>query len=104
MKKGENYLTREDNVKVTANTAIRRWGNSLGIRLPKRILNELNLNENNTLKLSVCGNKLVIEKVGRPKYSNIVERLEDFYKKPISEIYVDCSPEVDTGVSQGNEF
>ncbi len=47
--------------------------------------------------------KMIIEKVNKPKYLNLVERLEAFYKKPIDEIYVESTPEVGVGDPVGNE-
>ena len=46
---------------------------------------------------------MVIEKINKPKYSNLTERLEAFYKKPIDEIYVESTQEVDMGSPKGNE-
>jgi len=40
---------------------IKSWGNSLGIRIPKKIANSLNLEDGSSIKLSVKGNKIIIE-------------------------------------------
>lgn len=47
--------------------------------------------------------KMIIEKVNKPKYLNLEERLETFYKRPIDEIYVESTLEVDVGDPAGNE-
>ena len=46
---------------------------------------------------------MTIEKSNRSKYLNLTERLEAFYKKPIEEIYVEDTLEVDVGGPVGNE-
>ena len=46
---------------------------------------------------------MTIEKINKPKYLNLQERLEAFYNKPIDEIYVESTQEVDVGDPVGNE-
>ena len=70
---------REDNV-YTIQTNIRRWGNSQGIRLTKEILAQMNLHENDTVGINVYDGKMTVEKINKPKYLNLEERLEAFYK------------------------
>ena len=94
---------REDNV-YTIQTNIRRWGNSQGIRLTKEILAQMNLQENDTVGINVYDGKMTVEKINKPKYLNLEERLEAFYKRPIDEIYVESTQEVDVGDPQGNEL
>ena len=60
----------------TTKTVIRRWGNSQGIRLSKEILAQMNLEEDDTIGISICDGKMTIEKVNKPKYHNLTERLE----------------------------
>ena len=93
---------RKDNV-YTIQTNIRRWGNSQGIRLTKEILAQMNLQENDTVGINICDGKMTVEKVNKPKYLNLAERLEAFYKRPIDEIYVESTQEVDVGDPVGNE-
>lgn len=99
---GQKNLQR--NEKFTIQTNIRKWGNSQGIRLSKEIMTQMNLQENDTIGISICDGKMTIEKVNRPKYLNLTERLEAFYKRPIEEIYVESTQEVDVGDPKGNEF
>ena len=93
---------RENNV-YTIQTNIRRWGNSQGIRLPKEVLSQMNLQENDTVGINVYDGKMTVEKINKPKYLNLTERLEAFYKRPIDEIYVESTQEVDVGDPVGNE-
>lgn len=86
-----------------AETIIRRWGNSQGIRLSKEILSQMDLKEDDTVGINICDGKMTIEKVNKPKYTNLQERLEAFYKRPIEEIYVESTEEADVGNPVGNE-
>lgn len=86
-----------------AKTTIRRWGNSQGIRLSKEILSQMDLKEDDTVRINICDGKMTIEKVNKPKYTNLQERLEAFYKRPIEEIYVESTEEADVGNPVGNE-
>lgn len=87
----------------TIQTSIRRWGNSQGIRLSKEILAQMNLQENDTVGINIYDGKMTVEKVNKPKYLSLQERLEAFYKRPIDEIYVESTQEVDVGDPVGNE-
>ena len=88
----------------TIQTNIRRWGNSQGIRLSKEILAQMDLQENDTVGINIYDGKMTVEKVNKPKYLNLAERLEAFYKRPIDEIYVESTQEVDVGDPKGNEI
>ncbi len=88
----------------TTQTNIRRWGNSQGIRLSKEILTQMNLQEDDAIGINIYDGKMIVEKINKPKYLNLTERLEAFYKKPINEIYVDSTQEVDIGDPKGNEI
>lgn len=83
-------------------TAIRRWGNSQGIRLSKEIISSAGLKENDNVEISVDNGIITIKKA-KPKYLNLKERLEAFYNKPIDDIYVENSQEVDVGTHVGDE-
>ena len=93
---------RKDNV-YTIQTNIRRWGNSQGIRLTKEILAQMDLQENDTVGINIYDGKMTVEKINKPKYLNLQERLEAFYKRPIDEIFVESTQEVDVCDPVGNE-
>ena len=97
-------MTIQKDGKYTIRTNIRKWGNSQGIRLPKEVLSQLNLQENDTVGINIYDGKMTVEKVNKPKYLDLTERLEAFYKRPIDEIYVGSSQEVDAGDPVGNEI
>ncbi len=83
-------------------TAIKKWGNSQGIRLSKEIISSAGLKENDSVEISVNNGVITIKKV-KPKYLTLKERLEAFYNKPIDDIFVESSQEVDVGTHVGNE-
>lgn len=97
-------MTLQKDGKYVIQTNIRRWGNSQGIRLSKEVLSQMNLQENDTVGINICDGKMTVEKVNKPKYLNLAERLEAFYKRPIDEIYVESTQEVDVGDPKGNEI
>jgi len=99
----ESKILKKDNVH-TIQTNIRRWGNSQGIRLSKEILAQMNLKENDTVGINIYDGKMTVEKINKPKYLNLTERLEAFYKRPIDEIYIESVQEVDVGDPVGNEI
>lgn len=61
-------------------------------------------NENDTIGITVYDGKMTVEKVNKPKYLNLTERLEAFYKKPIDEIFVESTQEVDVVTPKGKEI
>lgn len=73
------------------------WGNSLGIRLPKKIVNELNISDGTMLDVKVVDNQIILD----PKdeidklFSNF--DFEEFYKNNKLE-------EIDFGEPVGNEI
>ena len=55
---------------------INKWGNSSAIRLPKQLVQELQLQTNDVLDYKVSGNKIILEKV-----NNVPElTVEDLFK------------------------
>lgn len=92
---------RKENIFISQ-TAIKKWGNSQGIRLSKEIISSAGLKENDSVEISVNNGVITIKKV-KPKYLTLKERLEAFYNKPIDDIYVESSQEVDVGTHVGNE-
>ena len=63
----------------------------------------MNLQENDTVGINIYDGKMTVEKINKPKYLNLTERLEAFYKRSIGEIYVESTQEVDVGDPVGNE-
>ena len=49
-------------------TKVRKWGNSLGLRIPKAFAEEVSVEEGSTVDLRVADGQLVIRAVEPPKY------------------------------------
>lgn len=97
-------MTKDAMMNFATKTIIRRWGNSQGIRLSKEVLSQMDLKEDDTVGISIYDGKMTIEKINKPKYLNLQERLEAFYKRPLEEIYVENEQEVDVGNPVGDEM
>jgi antitoxin MazE len=48
---------------------IKKWGNSLALRIPKHIASDINLKMNEKVSLSIHEDSIIITPVGRKKYS-----------------------------------
>jgi antitoxin MazE len=85
---------------------IAKWGNSLAVRLPKAVADELGLTAGRTLSLEVEGPRLVIETGSEPKIPYY--RLEDLLAqiKPGTEPppMVDWGPDVGSEILPGDEY
>lgn len=91
-------------VKTTfALSSLKKWGNSQAIRIPKEILRAVEFKENDKVKISIIKNSIMIQKVNSNE-KNLQKRLENFYGKPIDDIYVDSTQEIDIGTPVGDEF
>ena len=73
--------------------SIKKWGNSLALRIPKDIAQTLHIENNSTLELSIKDGALVIE----PQKSTLLESLVS--RIDVNKLHV----EVDTGKVVGNE-
>jgi len=62
-------------------TTIQKWGNSQGIRLPKAILDELFLQENDRVEIVAENDSIVIKKTSRKRRAkqSLEERFENYY-------------------------
>ena len=57
-------------------TKILKWGNSLGLRIPKSFAKELDIEPNSEVDITVKDGRLIIRPVPRPAYE-LVELLAD---------------------------
>lgn len=81
-----------------------KWGNSYGLRLPKILLNELNLEENDTVSIDKEDNKIIISKLNKYGEFNLKELAEDYYGMAFNKLEnVLCESEVDWGNNEGEE-
>lgn len=77
-------------------TKIQKWGNSLGVRIPKEIAREINICEGSVISFSVEGGELIMSHPKKPKYT-LEGLLKNFDKKTQHEL-IDWGPDV------GNEI
>jgi antitoxin MazE len=50
-------------------THVQKWGNSLGVRIPKNIAEDIHVEDGATVEMRVEEGNLVIAPVGKPVYS-----------------------------------
>lgn len=81
---------------------LQKWGNSQGIRIPKQIIKDLSLKENDILSIERIDNTIVFKKA--KVHKSLKDRLEQFYDKPISRIKKIEVEEIDTGSPVGEEI
>lgn len=80
-----------------------KWGNSYGIRLPKTLINDLNLSENDSLSIEAKNNQIIIKKNNYDEMI-IMDYAEKYYGKPFSKLKnVLANEEMDWGDSVGEE-
>jgi len=75
-------------------TQIKKWGNSLGLRIPKNIANASNISDGSVVELRVKNNK--IEIVAKAKF-DLEEMLASISEDNLHK-------EISTGESLGNEI
>ncbi len=62
---------------------LRKWGNSIGLRIPVQIMDNLNLVENTKVNLTVEGNRLIIEKDNPlPSLDEIIDSIPENFDYP----------------------
>jgi antitoxin MazE len=75
---------------------VTKWGNSLGVRIPRALANQIELTEGMQVGISIVDGKLVIQPEHRHKYT-----LDELLDGMTSE---NCHIEVDLGEPVGNEI
>ncbi len=73
---------------------IGKWGNSLGVRLPKHILESLKLLEKDKLRCDIEGEKLILVPIRKKKYT--LEAL-------LSQVKEEPAEEISWGKPEGEE-
>jgi antitoxin MazE len=75
---------------------VRKWGNSIALRIPKIIVNEVGLTENSLVEMSIRDGQIVIKPVQTPQY-----RLDDLLAQITDD---NLHGEIDTGIAVGREI
>jgi antitoxin MazE len=79
---------------------VQKWGNSNAIRLPKPLLQSVNINENDSVLLTTSGENIIISKLEKGiKHITLEQRLAD---AGVALDYKIDSPELDSS-SVGDE-
>jgi len=73
--------------------AIKKWGNSLALRIPKDIAQTLDIENNSTLELSIKNGALVIKPQNETLLESLVSRIDN----------TNLHTAIDTGKALGNE-
>ena len=76
-------------------TRVQKWGNSLALRIPKPLADQIGLEPNSLVKLSLRGTELVIAPVTPPDL-----KLDDLLAQVTEE---NLHGEIDTGPAVGGE-
>lgn len=76
-------------------TKVRKWGNSLALRIPKTFAAEIGLSDETTVEVSLKDRKLVVEPSARPTFT-----LEGLLKRVTKK---NLHAEIDTGPARGKE-
>ena len=76
-------------------TRVQKWGNSLALRIPKSFANEVGIQRETPVEISLADGKLVITPIAKPKL--ILKQL--LAKVTMGNLH----HEVDTGTAVGNE-
>lgn len=76
-------------------TSVRKWGNSLALRIPKPLADEIGLEENSTVEISLREGELVIAPAIGPKPD-----LDDLLAAVTED---NLHGEVDSGLAMGDE-
>lgn len=59
----------------TLQTSVKKWGNSLAIRLPSAIIENLKLNESTPLEIKVSKNKIILSK--KDELSHLLSKIDE---------------------------
>ena len=62
---------------------LQRWGNSLGVRIPKNIINTLQLKENDILEIKEEDKRIIVFKAKKNKIS-LIERFSNYSGENLS--------------------
>ncbi|MDR2197267.1 MAG: AbrB/MazE/SpoVT family DNA-binding domain-containing protein [Coriobacteriales bacterium] len=59
-------------------STIQKWGNSNAVRIPKPLLSDVSLKENDPVEITVLGRDILIRKITpKPAHRTLAERLEE---------------------------
>ncbi len=74
-------------------TTLQKWGNSQGIRIPKHMITDLNMQENDIFNIQLDNEKIILTKIESQKRKNIKELFEGYTEDYQAE-NIDCGEPV----------
>lgn len=77
-------------------SVVSKWGNSLAVRIPKAIAEQLKLQEGSEISIDVVEHNIIIKPTKKRKKYTLDELLEGMTPEHFH-------PETDTGLAVGNE-
>ena len=77
-------------------TQVKKWGNSLALRIPKTLVEQMALAADSTVEISVVEGNLVVAPISEPEFT-----LDELLAQITAE---NLHQEVDTGLAVGNEI
>ncbi|GHU24803.1 hypothetical protein FACS1894172_08780 [Spirochaetia bacterium] len=85
-------------------TAIVKWGNSQGIRLPKSFLQNINISENETVDVILEKEMIIIKKINKKTHRTTKERLLEYFGEKYDQNIISQQNEIDWGTPVGKEI
>ena len=82
---------------------IQKWGNSKGLRIPKAMLEVLDLTDGDEVELTQQDGSIVIRKCNKLTHKTLEERLTGFYKVSVEELPMVAEKEYEWGKPEGDE-
>jgi antitoxin MazE len=58
-------------------TVVRKWGNSLGIRIPNHIARELSLKDGSFVDINDLGKEIIIKPIQKSKLSELLSKVNE---------------------------
>jgi antitoxin MazE len=84
-------------------TAIVKWGNSQGIRIPKTFLQNIKIKENDLVDVILENEKIIIKKRDTKEHKTTKDRLLEFYGVDFNKKHPP-QKEIDWGAPAGKEI
>ena len=84
-------------------TMIVKWGNSQGIKIPKKFLQNIAIFDNDPVDVVLENEKIIIKKATTNQHKTIKERLLEFYGEDFERNRI-TAREIDWGKSSGDEI
>ncbi|MEN6385760.1 MAG: AbrB/MazE/SpoVT family DNA-binding domain-containing protein [Veillonellales bacterium] len=75
-------------------TSIAKWGNSQGIRLPKEVLEQVNLKHKDKLSVVINGEEIILKKIVETNENRLKKLFENYTAGDYICKEIECTPAV----------